>query len=264
MKKKIRGHGGSEPPAWIQTRNTKIRNRPSPDPDPPARLRYYRNSQTPSGKGLAIPPTGHQSGPGSSQAAVTAARRRMLKRKETMPWIKTLKVKEVWRSKKTFSALQTRIRWHHGGSCLTFRSLPKVDVPSEHATTPMGAAHRNGPANPLSLMARRGLLPGPNVLYPTNQFIGPTVPKTHPAALSQQPTQMNRTQIHQSSPNASGSGQSQRSSKVRLVGTSYQALSVHLEFVLTRLQTLISSLRNGRHGKPGIQRTRKFALPEAT
>jgi len=123
----------------------------------------------------------------------------------------------------------------------------RVYIPVDHAAAPMGPAHRNGPLNRLGPAAQWHLLPGTGPLPDlVNRYTDPTVPKTLPLAFSRQFTPMNRVQTHRSSPNAFGNGQSQRSSKVRLVGTSNSAPFVHLKSALTRHQDSIFLLRGVR------------------
>ena len=122
-RKKINGHGERRPPASIRTRNTKTLVRQGPNPGLSTRLWQHQNSQTLSVKGLATPPTGRRNGRGSSWVAAEARWRErtppvtLLERRKTMSWIRILKVKKLWRSKRLFSIPQTRIhRPCHGGS----------------------------------------------------------------------------------------------------------------------------------------------------
>jgi hypothetical protein len=129
----------------------------------------------------------------------------------------------------------------------------------------MGTAHLNGPPNRLGQVAQWRLLPRTSPLPDlVSRYTDLTVPKTLPLAFSQQFTPMKRMQTHQSSPSAFGNELSQRSSKVRLVGTSNSAPFVHLKPALTRHQSSIFSLRGVRLGRPELLSNVSLVQPGTT
>ena len=136
--------------------------------------------------------------------------------------------------------------------------LSRIHVSSNRAATPAGVTRQNFPPTRLAHQ-----LPGARVLLDlVNQYTDPTVLSTLPLAPSPQLTSMNRTRTHRSSPDALGSEQSQRSSKVRSVATSNPAPFVHLKSTLIHRQALIFLLRGARLGR--FLSVWKFATPGRT
>ena len=153
---------------------------------------------------------------------------------------------------------ETIVRWVQR----LMHSLPRIHVPIDHTTTPLGA-HQSDLPNPLELATQLHLLPKPSILLNlVNQSTDLTAPRTPPQALFPQLTLMNRKTNRHLYPSASGNEQFRRSSKVRLVGTSKMALFVLLKSVLTRHQNQSLSFlsRDVRPGRLGLLRTRKLVL----
>jgi len=141
-------------------------------------------------------------------------------------------------------------------------SFRGIHVSVDHTVTLAGAPHRSCPPNPLGPMAQRHPPPRTDILPNlVNRYTDLTVPKILPLAFSQQSTSMNQTQTYRSSQSAFGNEQSQRSSKVRSVGTNNPTSFVHLKSALTRHQDLISLLRDVRLGRRELLDNLKLVQP---
>ena len=112
---KADGRGERSPRALTQTRKMKTGNWRESNPDLPERPWQHRNNQPPSEKGSAMFPTGRRNGRGlfiamgAEGGGGGAPPMALSVGGGTMPWIRTLKVKKLWRSNRVSFTPQTRI-----------------------------------------------------------------------------------------------------------------------------------------------------------